>query len=839
MIRFGVRCLFVILLFAVIGLGGVSYTLKEFSKELPDVARLQNYQPPVVTRLHANDGQLIAEYAINKRVFVPLKSIPQHVVDAFISAEDQFFYTHPGIDLQGIMRAAVTNFENLGSGKRLQGASTITQQVSKNFFLTNEVSYIRKLKEMILSFRLEKVYSKQKILELYLNEIYLGFGSYGVASAALEYFNKSLDELTVGEAAYLAALPKAPGNYHPIRRKKAGIERRNWVLNRMLEDGNITTEQMMTAREEDLKVIRRKEVAFVNADFFAEEVRRELLERFGEKGLYEGGLTVKTTLDPKMQQMAKDSLIWGLRSYDRRHGWRGPIARMDTKAGWPSKDWLERFREVKDPIGLHEWKLAVVLRVTDQAAFIGFKDGKTGQIPLKLMKWAGKYKSVDVKGPPPKRPGNVVQPGDVIAAAEVTEDRKGKPFPANTYELHQIPEVQGGMVVMDPHTGRVLAMVGGYAEFSKDVNEYNRATQAQRQPGSAFKPFVYLTALNNGCTPSTIVYDGPVVIDQGPGLPAWKPKNYGGKFYGPSTLRLGIEKSRNLMTVRLAQAVGMPKVSQTAKTFGVVDAMAPHLAMSLGSAETTVVRMSRAYSMLVNGGKNVRITLFDRVQDRTGKTVFKHDNRPCEGCRPGPWNGQNVPKIPDTRQQIADARSVYQVVSMLQGVVQRGTGITVASVGKPLAGKTGTTNDSLDAWFMGFSPDLVAGVWVGFDQPRTLGRREAGSRSAAPIFREFMKVALKGKPATPFRIPRGVYLMKVDKITGRPPGDGGLVGGDGEYTEESGKIITEVFKTGNDPYTQSTSCGTIGAMDGELAGGGAGGTPSGAGSGTPAAGGVY
>lgn len=838
MIRFSVRCLYVILLFAVAGLGGVSYMLKDFSMDLPDVARLQNYEPPVVTRLHANDGRLIAEYAIKKRVFVPLKAMPKHVVDAFISAEDQFFYTHPGIDLQGIMRAAVTNFENLGSGKRLQGASTITQQVSKNFFLTNEVSYIRKLKEMILAFRIEKVYSKKKILELYLNEIYLGFGSYGVASAALEYFNKSLAELTVAEAAYLAALPKAPGNYHPLRRKKAAIERRNWVLNRMLEDGNITTEQMMAGREEDLKVIRRKEVSFVKADFFAEEVRRELLERFGEKGLYEGGLTVRTTLNPKMQQMAKDAVIWGLRSYDRRHGWRKPIARMKVESGWPGKDWAKRFIDRfngKEPLGLHEWKLAVVLRITDQAAFIGFRDGTTGRIPLALMKWAGKYKSVDVKGGPPRRPGDVLALGNVIPVGEVTEDRKGKPFPAGTYELHQIPDVQGGMVVMDPHTGRVLAMVGGYAEFSKDVNEYNRATQAQRQPGSAFKPFVYLTALNNGCTPSTIVYDGPVVIDQGPGLPMWKPKNYGGKFYGPSTLRLGIEKSRNLMTVRLAQAVGMEKVSQTAKTFGVVDAMAPHLAMALGSAETTVVRMSRAYSMLVNGGKNVRITLFDRVQDRTGKTVFKHDNRPCEGCRPGPWNGQKVPKIPDTRQQIFDARSVYQVVSMMQGVVRRGTGVTVASVGKPLAGKTGTTNDSLDAWFMGFSPDLVAGVWVGFDQPRTLGRREAGSRSAAPIFREFMKVALKDKPATPFRIPSGVYLMKVDKVTGRPPGDGGLQGGDGEYTEESGKIITEVFKTGNDPYTPG--CGTIGAMNDELIGGD--GSTSGAGSGTPAAGGVY
>ncbi len=834
MIRFGVRCLYVILFLAVAGLGVVSFYLGEFSKDLPDVARLQNYQPPVLTRLHANDGQLIAEYAINKRIFVPLHSIPKHVVESFVSAEDQYFYTHPGIDLQGIMRAAVTNFENLGSGKRLQGASTITQQVSKNFFLTNEVSYVRKLKEMILSFRLEKVYSKQKILELYLNEIYLGFGSYGVASAALEYFNKSLDELTVGEAAYLAALPKAPGNYHPTRRKKAAIERRDWVLNRMHEDGRITTEQMMAARQEELTVARRSEVSFVKADFFAEEVRRELLDRFGEKGLYEGGLTVKTTLDPKMQKLAQDSVIWGLRAYDRRHGWRGPVANMKPEGDWPGKNWAERFGKIADPIGLHEWKLAVVLRLTDQAAFIGFKDGTTGKIPLALMKWAGKYRTVDAKGRPPRVPADTLKLGDVVPVALVTEDRKGKAFPPDTYELHQIPEVQGGMVVMDPHTGRVLAMVGGYAEFSKDINEYNRATQAQRQPGSAFKPFVYLTALDNGCTPSTIVFDGPVVVDQGPGLPMWKPKNYGGKFYGPSTLRLGIEKSRNLMTVRLAQSVGMEKVAQTAKKFGVVDAMAPHLAMALGSAETTVVRMSRAYSMLVNGGKNVRITLFDRVTDRNGKTVFKHDNRPCEGCRPGPWNGQAVPQIPDTRAQLNDPRSVYQVVSMLQGVVQRGTGVTVASVGKPLAGKTGTTNDSLDAWFMGFSPDLVAGVWVCFDQPRTLGRREAGSRSAAPIFREFMKKALADKPATPFRIPKGVYLMKVDKITGRPPGDGGLVTGDGEYTGESGKLITELFKVGNDPYTPG--CGTIGEMNGELAGES---TPSGAGSTTPAAGGVY
>ncbi len=791
-LRLGVRLTYAMMVCAGLAACGVAFALYGYSKDLPGVEQLANYEPPVVTRLHAADGRLIAEYAKKKRIFVPMKAIPKKVVAAFLSAEDKTFFSHPGIDLQGIIRATITNVMNVGKGRRLVGASTITQQVTKNFLLTNEVSIERKIKEAILAFRIEKAYDKSKILELYLNEIYLGFGSYGVASAALEYFNKSLDELTVAEAAYLAALPKAPANYHPIRRKDAAISRRNWVIGRMLEDRAIPFEVAADARSQPIVVADRAETEFVQAGFFAEEIRRELLDRFGERGLYAGGLTVRTTLDPKFQEMAVRAVRSGLNAYDRRHGWRGPIARFDVDGAWPSEDWAERFKKFavrSTPAGLQDWRLALVLRLSEESAQVGFSDGTTGLVPMAEMKWARKHLGVESRGASPKEPSDVLALGEIVPVSLIGQNKDGKAYPADTYRLEQIPAVQGSMLVMDPHTGRVLAMVGGFAEFVKEVNEFNRATQAMRQPGSAIKPFVYLTALDNGFTPSSLVLDAPVVIDQGANLGKWKPQNYRGKFYGPSTLRTGVEKSRNVMTVRLAQRIGMDKIAETAQRFGIVDYMPRVLSQALGSGETTLLRLTRAYAMLVNGGKRINATMIDRVQDRDGRTIFRHDARPCEGCRTALWENQPVPAIPDTREQIADPRTAYQIVSFLEGVVLRGTGRSIRKVGKPLAGKTGTTNESIDTWFMGFSPDLVVGVWAGFDKPATLGKREAGSRVAAPLFREFMTEALADKPATPFRVAPNVTHIKVKYATGLPA-----------KSSQKG-VITEVFKIGQTPYT--------------------------------------
>lgn len=790
--RLGVRLLFVLMLLAAAGSVAASYFLDEYSSDLPDVRQLANYRPPVVTRLHAGDGRLIAEYATKKRVFVPIAAIPKRVKMAFLAAEDKTFYRHSGVDLRGMIRAAIINFSNMGTNKRLVGASTITQQVTKNFLLSNEVSIERKIREMILAFRIEKAFDKDKILELYLNEIYLGLSSYGVASAALEYFNKSLDELTVAEAAYLAALPKAPANYHPLRRTEAAVARRNWVIERMLEDDVISPEVAAEAKAEPLQVGSRAKTEFVEAGFFAEEVRRRLLERFGEDGLYTGGLSVRTTLDPKLQEMATEAVREGLVAYDRRHGWRGPITGFEVGPGWPGENWAQLLYDyaVKyTPVGLGDWQMALVLRLDEEAAYVGFKDGTKGRIPLAEMKWARKFIEVDSRGPEVREPADVLKLGQVVPVSAVERDAKDKAYPPSTYRLEQIPFIQGAMVVMDPHTGRTLAMVGGFGEFSKDVNEFNRATQAERQPGSAFKPFVYLPALDRGFTPSSLVLDAPVVIDQGAGLGKWKPQNYGEKFYGPSTLRKGVEKSRNVMTVRLAQRIGMESIAETARRFGIIDYMPLVLSQALGAGETTLLRLTTAYAMLVNGGKRVVPTLIDRVQDRNGHTVFRHDSRECDGCRQESWQGQPVPHVPDTREQIADPRSVYQIVSMLEGTVLRGTGRTVSQVGKPLAGKTGTTNDSMDTWFLGFSPDLVAGVWVGFDQPHSLGKQEQGATAAAPIFREFMKMALADAPPTPFRVPPGVTIIKVNGETGLPPRPGDRV------------VIGEVFKVGEGPQT--------------------------------------
>jgi penicillin-binding protein 1A len=771
----------VILLGSLIAAGGAIWVFWEFGRDLPDYRQLANYSPAVTTRVHAGDGSLLAEYAVERRVFVPVSTMPKQVINAFLSAEDQNFYRHPGVDAIGVARAVVTNVKNYGKGRRPVGASTITQQVAQNFLLTKDVSITRKIREAIISFRMERVFTKDQILELYLNQIYLGFGSYGVASAASNYFDKSLDELTVDEAAFLAALPKAPNNYNPLRYYDAAVERRNYVLGRMVEDGYIPPIEGELARSEIIEVAQTDRAAKIDAPYFAEEVRRELAERYGDNTLYQGGLSVRTTLDPRLQRIAQRELRKGLITYDRRHGWRGPVATLETMDSW-----AEGVAGVAVPPGSGDWRLAVVLDVDDKKkeALIGFDDGMKGSIPLAELKWAREWLEGQKRGGAVKKVSQVLNVADVILVEPVAANSKDEPYPENSWGLRQIPDVNGSIVAIDPHTGRVLAMSGG---LDFEQSEFNRATQAWRQPGSAFKPFVYLAALDNGFTPSSLVLDAPFVIDQGPGLGKWKPANYTNKFYGPSPMRLGIEKSRNLMTVRLAQTVGMEKVAQIAESLGVMDNIPRQLSMSIGAGETTLLRLVAAYAMIVNGGKQITPTLIDRIQDRHGATVFNHDTRPCDDCRNLVWEGQEPPQPPDLRAELLDSGTAYQMVSMLQGVVQRGTGVRVRAVGKPLAGKTGTTNDSLDTWFVGFSPDLAVGVFVGFDEPKPLGNKETGSSVSAPIFRDFMAAALEDTPAIPFRVPSGIRLVRVNASTG-------VVAQRGEK-----KIIFEAFKPGTEP----------------------------------------
>ncbi len=754
--------------------GVAAWYISGLAGDLPNYDVLSKYEPPVMTRIHAADGQLIAEYANERRLYLPIQAVPDQVKAAFISAEDKNFYEHSGLDYYGIIRAAVTNIRNKidGNGGPLVGASTITQQVAKNFLLSSKQTINRKIKEAMLSLRIEQAYSKDKILELYLNEIYLGLGSYGIASAALTYFDKSVHELTLAETAYLAALPKGPNNYNPFRYPKRAIERRNWVIDRMVENGYVTAAEGEAAKKEPLGVkVHDTTPSMFGADYFVEEVRRELVDMYGEKKLYEGGLSVRTSLNPQYQLMARQALIDGLVKYDEQHGgWRGPVTHFDQLA----TDWGPQLAGVKALSDVIEWRLAVVLSLSPDGATIGLQpntepgtgkvspDRETGTIPLDQMKWA-KWASGPKKGRAVKAPGDVLSVGDVV----YVEKADAGP---NEYALRQVPEVEGAIVVMDPHTGRVLAMVGG---FSYDLSEFNRATQAYRQPGSAFKPFVYSAALDNGYTPSSVIMDAPISIDLGNGQGVWQPENYEGDFLGPSTLRTGIVHSRNVMTVRLAQDMGMPLIAEYARRFGIYDNMLPVLSMSLGAGETSVLRMAAGYSVFANGGKKVVPTLIDRIQNRFGQTIFRHDNRICDGCDAKDWHNQDEPKIIDNSPQVLDPMTAYQITSMMEDVVKRGTGTAVQVVGKPIAGKTGTTSDYHDAWFAGFTPDLVAVVYVGFDKPRSLGRGETGGALAAPIFADFMKTALADTPPIPFRVPPGIPFIPIDRKTGlrADPGD--------------------------------------------------------------------
>src|SRR6187549_2336204 len=731
-----------------VGVAGVAGGIWHFSRDLPDYSQLQDYEPPVMTRVHASDGALLGEYSKERRLYLPIQAVPKIVINAFLAAEDKNFYEHGGIDFSGMARAAVLFAQNYGSNKRPQGASTITQQVAKNFLLTNEVSFTRKIKEALLAMRIERAYSKDRILELYLNEIYLGLGAYGIAAASLVYFDKSVNELTIAEASYLAALPKAPAALHPVRNRDRAVERRNYVVDRLVENGWIKQADADKARKEALSVTSRGNGAHIFAgEYFAEEVRRDIFERYGEKKLYEGGLSVRATLDPKMQVMARKAMVAGLVKYDEASGWRGAPSKLDI-----SGDWGVKLADVKSLSDISPWRMAVVLEISDQSARIGFQPGRelggavskqrqTGIITLDGVRWA-RAASGPAKGRTPTSVAQVLAAGDVIYADPLF-DKEGKPVEGQ-YRLRQLPEVSGAMVAMDPWTGRVLAMVGG---FSFDQSQFNRATQAYRQPGSSFKPLVYSAAMDNGYTPSTVVVDAPIEIDQGQGAGVWRPENYSsGKYQGAVTLRNALKNSLNTVTVRLAQDIGMPMVT--------------------------------AYSMFANGGRRVKPTLIDRIQDRYGHTIFKHDARECRGCdAPGGWKNQPEPQLVDRREQVLDPMTAYQITSMMEYVVQAGTATVVKEVGKPIAGKTGTTNDEKDAWFIGFSPDLVVGIYVGFDKPRNLGRGMTGGQLAAPIVRDFLKVALADRPAIPFRVPAGIKLIRVNPRTGMRagPGSGGLL----------------------------------------------------------------
>ena len=731
-------------------------TLWYFSSDLPDYKILASYKPPISSRVHSGEGQLIAEYALQKRLFISYEAIPKKVIYAFLSAEDKNFFSHPGIDAKSITRAIIKNIKNIFSNKRLEGASTITQQVAKNFLLTSEVSIKRKIKEAILAFRIEKAYSKERIMELYLNQIYLGEGTYGIAAASLEYFDKAVNQLKYEESALLAALPKAPSKYNPYKSKKVAKIRRNIVLKNLHENSFIDTEQYEKLIRKKIVLKKRKITLLQEANFYSEEVRRKISKKYGYNDLYKGGLSIRTPLNSKYQIEALKALREGLEEYDKRHGWRGPIKNIKKN------DWVKYVKDLKIDKSLN-WKLAKVINVNKMSVKIETIDQENGFINFANVAWTRKKSFEDI-----------LKKNDIIYIKKIKK---------NNWSLKQLPEVNGGIIVMDPYTGRVFAMVGG---FSFNLSEFNRVTQAKRQPGSAFKPFIYAAALENGFTPSTLVLDAPFVIDQGEGLKTWKPENYGKKFYGPSTLRTGIEKSRNLMTVRIAQKVGFKKISKVTNDFAIYEDIPELLSVSLGSSETTLIKLTNAYSTFVNGGKKVTPIFIDRIQDRRGKTIYNADTRKCLGCEEISYLKKEIPKIEDNKQQIISPETAYQITSMMEGVIKRGTGKKLRNLNLTLAGKTGTTNKNMDAWFLGFTPKLVIGVYVGFDEPKTLGRYETGAKAALPIFKKFVQEVVKKSEAYPFKIPKTINLVMVDQETGIPSND------------NKKNIILESFKQNDD-----------------------------------------
>ena len=708
-----------------------------FSNSIPDYRFLKNYKPPVSSKMYSGNGELVADFSKEKRIFVPYEAIPKNVINSFLSAEDKNFFSHPGVDAKGVMRAIVNNIQNIMTSKRLEGASTITQQVAKNFLLTNEVSLNRKIKEAILAFRIERALSKERILELYLNQIYLGSGAYGVAAASLEFFDKSIKELNYNEAALLAALPKAPSKYNPYRNKELAKFRRDLVLKNLYENNFIDQNKYLELKNKTIQLKKVKKVFLENSQYYIEDVRKNIIEKLTYNKVYNQGYNINTPINLELQKIATQSLRNGLVSYDRRKGWRGPIKNIKY-----SKDWhknIEKKFKLEKSI---DWQIVIVKKINQFNSIIETENNLQGVINYKDISWTKK----EFK--------DLFKVGDVIYVKKIDSD---------SYSLQQLPKINGGMVVMDPFTGRVLALSGG---FSFKNSEFNRASQALRQPGSAFKPFVYALALENEYTPSSLILDAPLVLDQGVDLKKWKPENYGKKFYGLSTLRIGLEKSRNLMTVRIAQNLGVEKIANFTKRMNIYKQPEELLSISLGSAETTLLNLTSAYCSFVNGGKLIKPVLIDRIQDGEGNTIINNENRKCTNCDKISFTGKEFPKIEDDYKKVLSPQTAYQLTSILQGVVERGTGKKLKKLGLNLAGKTGTTNDNTDAWFIGFTSNLVIGVYVGMDNPKPLGKFETGSKAALPIFEEFVKKAVKKSDARPFKVPKDITLMVVDPNTG-------------------------------------------------------------------------
>jgi len=735
----------------IMGISVIS-VLWAFSNKLPDYKFLKSYKPPVSSKVYSGKGELVSDFSKEKRIFVPYNSIPVKVINAFLSAEDKNFFSHPGVDAKGVVRAVINNVSNIIYSKRLEGASTITQQVAKNFLLSNEVSLNRKIKEAILAFRIERALSKKRILELYLNQIYLGQGAYGIASASLEYFNKPISELSYAESALLAALPKAPSRYNPYKNPKLAKFRRDLVLKNLLDNGYLNKDQYSKIINQKIELKKRKKIFLEDARYYVEDIRKYVVDKFGFDEVYKKGLNIKSPLNLELQKIATSSLRKGLESYDRRRGWRGPLTNKANLNNW-KKD-LEKF-ELEKSIS---WQLAVVSKINKFEASIKTINNEDGIIDYKNVSWTKKEFN------------ELFKIGDIIYVKKIEK---------NQFELKQLPKINGGIVVMDPFTGRVYALSGG---FSFKRSEFNRASQALRQPGSAFKPFIYALALENGFSPNTIVLDAPLVLEQGSDLKMWKPENYGKKFYGPSTLRMGLEKSRNLMTVRIAQEIGVKKIANFSKELGIYEDPQKLLSISLGSAETTLLKLTSAYCSFVNGGKKINPILIDRIQDSEGMTFFNTETRFCKNCDQISYSSESIPKISNNFEQVFSAQTAYQITSILEGVIKRGTGKRLRDLKLDLAGKTGTTNKNTDTWFIGYTSKLVIGAYVGMDEPKPLGRYETGAKTAMPIFKDFVKLAIKKKDARPFKVPEDISMMVIERESGKRANFG------------SKETIIEVFK---------------------------------------------
>ena len=726
-----------------------------FSNNLPDYKFLKSYKPPVSSKVYSGSGELVSDFSSEKRIFIPYNAIPQKVINSFLSAEDKNFFSHPGVDAKGVIRAVIKNISNIMTSQRLEGASTITQQVAKNFLLSNEVSFNRKIKEAILAFRIERALSKERILELYLNQIYLGGGAYGIASASLEYFDKPINELSYTESALLAALPKAPSKYNPYKNPDLAKFRRDLVLKNLLENNYINKKKYQELVKKKIILKKRKKIFLEDTRYFVEDIRKEIVEKFGFDKVYKQGFNINTPLNLDLQNIATNALRDGLLKYDKRKGWRGPLTRKNYTMNW-SKG-LDKFKLEKSL----KWELAIVKKVNKFSTEIETENKLNGVINYDSINWTKKEFS------------ELFEEGNII----YVKKKNG-----NIYDLKQLPKVNGAIVVMDPFTGRVFALSGG---FSFKKSEFNRATQAKRQPGSAFKPFIYALALENNYSPNTLILDAPLVLEQGEDLKLWKPENYGKKFYGPSTLRTGLEKSRNLMTVRIAQNLGLKKIVNFSKELGIYDDPNELLSISLGSAETTLLKLTSAYCSFVNSGKLIEPILIDRIQDSEGNTIFNSEKRKCLNCENISHLSNNVPKITDEFKQIFSSETAYQMTSLLEGVVKRGTGKKLRDLNLDIAGKTGTTNKNTDTWFIGFTSKLVIGVYVGLDEPKPLGRFETGAKTAMPIFKQFVKDAIKKKDARPFKVANNISMMVIDPITGKRA----------DFTSK--KTIIEVFKKNN------------------------------------------